>query len=229
MSSLAVNNYVFYKIVCIDEAVDFSYIGSTCNLHKRRDKHKHSCTNPNSREYNQKKYQIIRANGGWENFKLIQIGQREQITVRESRQLEEEYRLDLKANMNDCRCYRTEEVKKEQNQQTSKNWSQNNKKKIKEQNKEYRQNNKAHITEKQKEYRQKKKEQRKEQNKEYYQNNKEQIKERKKEYDATHKEQIKEKGRVVITCQCGCEVKKWCLSRHVKTKKHLDLMKLNNE
>tara|TARA_B110000967_G_scaffold185790_1_gene206374 strand:- start:39 stop:386 length:348 start_codon:yes stop_codon:yes gene_type:complete len=34
-------------------------------------KHKHTCNNSNSRKYNYKLYQFIRANGGWANWKII--------------------------------------------------------------------------------------------------------------------------------------------------------------
>ena len=64
----AINDYVFYKISCIDEDLDLAYVGSTCNLYKRKEGHKCACNNPNHKKYNNPKYQIIRANGGWENF-----------------------------------------------------------------------------------------------------------------------------------------------------------------
>jgi len=148
MSSLAVNDYVFYKIVCIDEAVDFSYVGSTRNLHARKNDHRTCCNNPKGKKYNSKKYQIIRANGGWENFKFVEIGQREQITKREAEHIEEEYRVNLKANMNGVRCYVTEEQAKEQKKQANKEYNQNNKEKMS----EYYQTNKEQIKEKKKKY-----------------------------------------------------------------------------
>ena len=75
--------------------------------------------------------------------------------------------------------------------------------------------------------------------KEYYQINKEKIKERKHEYDKIHyinnkdkkreykqqhKERYKELSSEQITCECGCISTKYKLSRHMKTKKHNDLM-----
>ena len=210
----AINDYVFYKISCIDEAVDLAYVGSTCNLYKRKDSHKRACNNPNHKKYNNPKYQIIRANGGWENFKLIEIGNREQITAREAQLIEEEYRLELRANMNARKCYQSKESRIEYKKQNDKQYHEAHKEEKREYDKEYRVKNIETIKEKKKEF---------------YEVNKEQILEKNKKNYQNNKEQIKEKGRVVITCQCGCEVKKWCLSSHVKTKKHLDLMKLNNE
>tara|TARA_R110000822_G_scaffold226847_1_gene359474 strand:- start:30 stop:536 length:507 start_codon:yes stop_codon:yes gene_type:complete len=130
MSSLAVNDYVFYKIVCIDENIDFSYVGSTKNLHQRTIKHKSACNNPNHRDHINPKYQTIRKNGGWENFKLIQIGKREQITKREAEYIEEQYRINLRANMNRQRCYRTEEQYKDQRKQWDKEYYEANKQTI---------------------------------------------------------------------------------------------------
>ena len=44
------------------------YIGSTDNFVKRVREHKTDCYNKNCREYNHKKYKIIRANGGFDAF-----------------------------------------------------------------------------------------------------------------------------------------------------------------
>ena len=138
MSSLAVNDYVFYKIVCIDENIDFSYVGSTKNLRRRKSEHKTSCNNPNDSAYNNLKYQIIRSNGGWQNFKLVELGKREQITQREAQYIEEEYRLELRANMNRQRCYRTEEERIVQSREKSKAHREKNPEYHKEYKKEYR-------------------------------------------------------------------------------------------
>jgi hypothetical protein len=71
--------------------------------------------------------------------------------------------------------------------------------------KEYDKNNKEIINEKSKEYKE---------------NNKEIIKEKKKEYYKKNAEIINQK----ITCDCGCEITKRILSRHLKTKKHLNYL-----
>ncbi len=47
--------------------------------------------------------------------------------------------------------------------------------------------------------------------------------ESKKNYQA-NKDQILEKAKEKIFCECGCEVRKADISRHTKSKKHLDLM-----
>tara|TARA_R110002049_G_scaffold218036_1_gene389495 strand:+ start:28 stop:588 length:561 start_codon:yes stop_codon:yes gene_type:complete len=110
------NNYIFYKIECIDKDKHLRYVGSTYNWEKRMGKHKSDCNNENSKFYNNKKYKIIRDNGGWDNFEFIEIGAKEEITKNKAHQIEENYRISLNANMNSVRCYRTEEQKREYKQ-----------------------------------------------------------------------------------------------------------------
>ena len=110
-----INDYVFYKIVCLDDSCNLCYVGSTANFNKRRQRHKFNCTNEKSNNHNNKVYKTIRENSGWDNFKMIEIGKAEQLTKREAEQIEEEYRQELRANLNSHRCYRTEEEKREQN------------------------------------------------------------------------------------------------------------------
>jgi len=68
-----------------------------------------------------------------------------------------------------------------------------------------------------KEYR----EQNKEKIKEYYEDNKEHISERKKEWYQANKEKIEGSRKQKIVCECGSEVTKTNLSRHLKSKKHI--------
>jgi hypothetical protein len=77
----------------------------TADFNKRRSKHKSDCINENSKVYNSKIYKTIREYGGWTNFKMIEIGKKEQLTKRQAEQIEEEYRVELKANMNGQRCF----------------------------------------------------------------------------------------------------------------------------
>jgi hypothetical protein len=88
---------------------------------------------------------------------------------------------------------------------TDKEWYINNKEFLKEKKKEYHQNNKKII-------------------KEYYENNKKIINEKCKKYYEKNKEIINQKRKEKIMCECGCEILKSSLSRHLKTKKHIDLM-----
>ena len=127
MPRFAISDYIFYKFACLDSSVELCYVGSTANWKQRKQNHKKNCNNQNGEKYNTKVYKLIRENGGWENFKMIEIGKQEQLTLREAEQIEEKYRKELNAEMNGRRCFRTEEEKKEQ----LKEWRENNKEYIK--------------------------------------------------------------------------------------------------
>ena len=148
MPKKLINDYIFYKIVCISDDIDLCYVGSTANWKERQREHKSKCYNENCKEYNSKKYEIIRANGGWENFKMVQVGTREQLTKREAEQIEDEYRIALKANMNMRKSYTTEEQKQNYHQ----NYYEANKDKIKEQQYNYREENKDKVKENKQNY-----------------------------------------------------------------------------
>ena len=107
-----ISNYTFYKIVCLDNSVDLCYVGSTANFLKRKNKHKTDCYNEKVKGFNSKIYTTIRENGGWSNFKMIEIATQEQLSLREAEKIEEEYRQELKANMNSRKCYITYEDRK---------------------------------------------------------------------------------------------------------------------
>jgi len=136
-----INDYTFYKIVNINDC-NFCYVGSTCNVKQRRNKHKIDCNNPKGLLYNNKLYTTIREHGGWDEFKMIEIEHREQLTLIQSRQIEEEHRKELKANLNMIRCFQTKEEFKEMNKLYSNKWKQNNKEHISNYNKDYFEKNK---------------------------------------------------------------------------------------
>jgi hypothetical protein len=138
MPKKEINDYIFYKIVCLDDSVELCYIGSTANWKARNHKHKSNCNNENSVKYNFKIYKTIRENGGWSNFKMIQIGTREQLTKREAEQVEEEYRQKFKANMNAQKCFITEEQKRERDRENKQEYYLANREKLKEQRQKYR-------------------------------------------------------------------------------------------
>lgn len=86
---------IFYKIYS-DNCKDF-YIGSTRNVIKKRNSHKHYYYK-NDEKYNLKIYDIIRNNGGWENWNLKIIDNIKNITKLEAQQKEEEWREKLLFN-----------------------------------------------------------------------------------------------------------------------------------
>ena len=58
-------DYTFYKIY---KNGCENYVGSTVDLYMRKARHKSSCNNEKSSEYNKPLYQYIRANGGYDTF-----------------------------------------------------------------------------------------------------------------------------------------------------------------
>ena len=63
---------IIYKIEHIDDD-SLVYVGHTTNWDKRKCKHKFNCYAEKSGHYNLKLYQMIRENGGWEKFRMIEI------------------------------------------------------------------------------------------------------------------------------------------------------------
>ena len=131
MPRFAISDYIFYKFACLDSSVELCYVGSTANWKQRKQRHKNNCNNENSKKYNYKVYTLIRANGGWDNFKMIEIGKQEQLTLRQAEFIEEQYRVELNANMNGQRCFRTEKEKQDYHKEHSKEWRENNKERLK--------------------------------------------------------------------------------------------------
>ena len=64
---------VIYRIVCNDLDVDYTYVGSTTNLNKRRYQHKYRCNTEGSHGHTYKVYQTIRENGGFDNWQVIEV------------------------------------------------------------------------------------------------------------------------------------------------------------
>ena len=88
-----------------NEKPEFNYLGSTCNLIRRRACHKHSCNTPTSKLYNSKLYRMIRDNGGWDAFTMKPI-EEYPCESKTALQIREEYwRKEYNASMNTNSCY----------------------------------------------------------------------------------------------------------------------------
>ena len=121
-----------YKIEHIENE-SIVYVGHTTNFDKRKGDHKCSCRNKNNNKYNYKLYQMIRDNGGFDMFRMIEILKYPCNDKREAEKKENEVMKELKANMNTYKSFTTEEEKKEKEKQ-------------------YREDNKETIEEKKNEY-----------------------------------------------------------------------------
>ena len=152
----------------------------------------------------------MRQNGGWDNFKMIEVEKYPCNDKREAEAREEELRIELKANMNSHRCFTTIEQKKA--------YYNDNKEKILDKAKEYYNDNKEKI----KEYYN----DNKEKIKEYYNDNKDKLKEKFKEYTKANKDKLKQK----FICPCGGRYTYCDKAKHSRTKKHLTFLEsqINN-
>ena len=91
------SNTIIYKITCKDETISDAYVGHTTNFVQRKYAHKIGCVNINN---NCKLYQVIRDNGGWENWKMEVIDVINCKDVYEARKKEQEYFVLVKSTLN---------------------------------------------------------------------------------------------------------------------------------
>jgi len=96
------SNTIIYKIFCKDSNITDIYVGHTTNFIKRKYGHKISCDNTNNKL---KIYEIIRNNGGWENWDMVEIAKYNCKDSTEARIKEQEHYKELKANMNSISPY----------------------------------------------------------------------------------------------------------------------------
>lgn len=127
---------VIYKIVCNDLSVTDCYVGHTTNFTQRKKQHKCDCNVENNKHYNFKLYQTIRANGGWENWSMIEIEKYNCKDIYESIARERYWYEQLKANLNICVPNRSPKEWLKDNpasrKKTCKEYYEKNKEKIKE-------------------------------------------------------------------------------------------------
>ena len=192
------SNTIIYKLCCRDLSITEIYVGHTTDMRKRKWGHKATCNNENKKDYNNKVYTFIRENGGWDNWDMIEIERFEAIDSNDARKRERYYIENLKATLNS-----------EIPSRTIKEWRKDNKEIISQKDKIKYEKNKDIISEKGKEYRK---------------NNKDILIERKKKYYENNKHIINERKKEKVICECGCEICKDGLNRHMKSKKHIDLM-----
>ena len=89
-----------YKISCKDEGVPDCYVGHSTNIRSRKAEHKYNCCNENSKSYNMKVYDFIRENGGWDNWKIIEIEPFPCETKKQAEVREHFWYYELKATLN---------------------------------------------------------------------------------------------------------------------------------
>jgi len=115
-----------------------------------------------------------------------------------------------------------------------KQYHQEHKEELNKYHKEYYQANREYALEQQNKYHQEHKEEDNERCKQYQQEHREEHKARCKQYHQEHREEHKarckqnyDKNNELITCVCGCQIRKQCLNVHLKTEKHKSLFASN--
>ena len=194
---------IFYKFVCENPDIKSCYVGHTTNFYRREIHHKFSCNTKTNDRYNLKIYKIIRENGGWDNWKMVEIDRKICLDKSDACKIEQEHIEKLQANMNSCFAFRTE--------------------------KQYYLDNKNEIAIYQKGYQLENKEAIAEQRKQFRLENKEVVAQQKKEYYLKNREKIILKKKEQFICECGLLYTYSCKARHLKTQKHQNyLATLNN-
>ena len=146
-------NGMIYKIEINENDI---YVGSTSKkLCRRQSQHNYYLKNPNSNNYDKKRYphrklykKCIENNIDY--IKCIWVADCEYNSIEELRMIEEKYRKELNGNLNMKKCYISKEDKKENFKQYCKEYYEENKSKIDEHQKKYYEENKSKINEKQK-------------------------------------------------------------------------------
>lgn len=184
---------VIYKIVCLDLSVTDIYVGSTTEFRKRKSAHKRDCLTKNI-----KLYTTIRAQGGWENWQMVEVEKYPCLDSNEARSRERFWYENLKANLNMVRPIASEEEKKEQskaykkdyyiiNADKFKEYQSDNADKIKAYKKDYKIINADKISQQHKEYRAVNADKISQQRKEYYIENADKILQQQREKRALNK------------------------------------------
>lgn len=99
----------FYKFVCKDATILYTYAGHTTSFRHRKTGHKTACNNPTDRAYNLPLYQFIRTNGGWSNWNMRVIKTQICKDKLEARQIETELIDEQAFKLNAYRAYISKE------------------------------------------------------------------------------------------------------------------------
>tara|TARA_R110000822_G_scaffold295609_1_gene417847 strand:- start:291 stop:821 length:531 start_codon:yes stop_codon:yes gene_type:complete len=95
---------IIYKIQHEDND-ELLYVGHTTDFTKRKCQHKCSCNCETNSKYNMKIYKMIRENGGWDCFKILEIKKFPCNDANEARAEEDHIMQEMKATMNTHRSY----------------------------------------------------------------------------------------------------------------------------
>lgn len=195
-SSSDIDNYVMYKLSPKNAELKYCYVGHTNNFNFRKSQHKLPCINTNHSKSHIKLYQVIRENGGWDEWEMVELEKFNGKTKLEARMREQELIKQHNANLNMLNAYITEDERKAKKNAITEKYRQENKELLKEQTKKYKEEHKEVIAEQMKKYRAEHKAEIYEKTKEYREKNKEKHQQWQKEWIEKNKEILKEKRKL---------------------------------
>jgi hypothetical protein len=105
------DNTIIYKIQHVNKD-ELLYVGHTTEFTKRKSAHKSTTVNEKGKAYNRKLYEMIRTNGGWDMFRMLEVKTFPCSNRREAEAEEDLVMRTLKATMNINRAFLSEQDKK---------------------------------------------------------------------------------------------------------------------
>ena len=112
-TSIDYSNTIIYKIQHNDKD-ELIYVGHTTDFTKRKSAHKLATRSEKDKAYNRQLYKMIRDNGDWDSFKMIEIKKFSCTSKREAEAEEDKVMRELKATMNMNRAFvRNEDIKED--------------------------------------------------------------------------------------------------------------------
>jgi len=101
------SNTIIYKICCKDKTITDTYFGHTTNFTKRKCTHKSNCNTLTNEQLSKPKiYKIIRENGGWDNWDMVEIAKYNCKDVTEARIKEQLHYEELQSKLNSLQPYK---------------------------------------------------------------------------------------------------------------------------
>ena len=201
-------DYTFYLIQSIHEPGSYTYVGSTRNLNQRKSRHKKNCNDESCKDYTTKLYQMIRRNGGWDFFEIIEL-EYHHYTEQQAHEYEQHLIDQIHPTMNSVRAStglsRTDNYRKEYYN------------KYYDESKQYQIDNAEHIKQVKKQYHIDNAEYIKQRAKQWSIDNSEYVKQRAKQYRIDNNAKINQKHK----CECGGSYTTKHKAEHEKSKKHL--------
>jgi hypothetical protein len=94
------SNTIIYKISCKSASITEVYVGHTTNFVQRKHSHKQNCINKKLPSYKCKLYEVIRNNGGWDNWTMEIVGFFKCADHYEARKKEQDIYESLNATLN---------------------------------------------------------------------------------------------------------------------------------